>query len=160
MNPSVPQSYIAASCPASVSGCRNSESAISHSLTQPAVHRIWEGAKAALGRTMAARMSVMALPLLALAALGMLTTAVSAETYPTRPIKLIVPFPPGGPVDVMARVVVQRLSTSLGQVIIDNRPGVGGGDKQYILWRRPGERWPGRDAVSQPSGHSPVHAFR
>ena len=38
--------------------------------------------------------------------------------------------------------------------------GVGGGDKQYILWRRPGERWPGRDAVSQPSGHSPVHAFR
>jgi uncharacterized protein YjbI with pentapeptide repeats len=37
---------------------------------------------------------------------------------------------------------------------------VGGGDKQYILWRRPGERWPGRNAVSQPSGHSPVHAFR
>jgi len=67
------------------------------------------------------------IPLLtALAVLGMLTTAVQAETYPTRPIKLIVPFPPGGPVDVMARVVVQRLSTSLGQVIIDNRPGAGG----------------------------------
>jgi hypothetical protein len=64
--------------------------------------------------------NVMALPLLtALAALGMLTTAVQAETYPTRPIKLIVPFPPGGPVDVMARVVVQRLSNSLGQIIID-----------------------------------------
>jgi tripartite-type tricarboxylate transporter receptor subunit TctC len=73
------------------------------------------------------RVNVVALPLLtALAALGMLTTPVGAETYPTRPIKLIVPFPPGGPVDVMARVVVQRLSTSLGQVIIDNRPGADG----------------------------------
>ena len=59
----------------------------------------------------------------ALATFGLLTTAVQAETFPTRPIKLIVPFPPGGPVDVMARVVVQRLSTSLGQIIIDNRPG-------------------------------------
>ena len=38
--------------------------------------------------------------------------------------------------------------------------GVGGADEQYILWRRPVERWPGRNAVSQPSGHSPVHAFR
>jgi tripartite-type tricarboxylate transporter receptor subunit TctC len=79
------------------------------------------------GSTMVGRMNVTALALLtALAAFGMLTTAVQAETYPTRPIKLIVPFPPGGPVDVMARVVVQRLSTSLGQVIIDNRPGAGG----------------------------------
>jgi tripartite-type tricarboxylate transporter receptor subunit TctC len=76
---------------------------------------------------LADRASVIALPLfITLAALDMLATAVQAETYPTRPIKLIVPFPPGGPVDVMARVVVQRLSTSLGQVIIDNRPGAGG----------------------------------
>ena len=36
------------------------------------------------------------------------------------------PFPPGGPVDVMARFVVQRLGTNLGQIIIDNRPGAGG----------------------------------
>ncbi len=48
------------------------------------------------------------------------------EPYPSRPIKVIVPFPPGGPVDVMARFVVQRLSASLGQMIIDNRPGAGG----------------------------------
>jgi tripartite-type tricarboxylate transporter receptor subunit TctC len=46
--------------------------------------------------------------------------------YPSRPIRLIVPFPPGGPVDVMARFVVQRLGTNLGQIIIDNRPGAGG----------------------------------
>jgi tripartite-type tricarboxylate transporter receptor subunit TctC len=76
------------------------------------------------GRRMVGRAALALLT--ALAAFGMLATAVRAETYPTRPIKLIVPFPPGGPVDVMARVVVQRLSTSLGQVIIDNRPGAGG----------------------------------
>jgi len=50
----------------------------------------------------------------------------AAESYPSRPIRLIVPFPPGGPVDVMARFVVQRLGATLGQVIIDNRPGAGG----------------------------------
>jgi tripartite-type tricarboxylate transporter receptor subunit TctC len=49
-----------------------------------------------------------------------------AQPYPNHPIKLIVPFPPGGPVDVMARLVAQRLSQTLGPVIIDNRPGAGG----------------------------------
>jgi tripartite-type tricarboxylate transporter receptor subunit TctC len=52
--------------------------------------------------------------------------AAAQAPYPSRPIRLIVPFPPGGPVDVMARFVVQRLGTSLGQIIIDNRPGAGG----------------------------------
>ena len=50
----------------------------------------------------------------------------SAQTYPSRPIKLITPFPPGGPVDVMARFVAQRLSADFGQVVVDNRPGAGG----------------------------------
>ena len=49
-----------------------------------------------------------------------------AETYPSRPIKLIAPFPPGGPVDVMARLVAQRLTQSFGTMIVDNRPGAGG----------------------------------
>jgi tripartite-type tricarboxylate transporter receptor subunit TctC len=53
--------------------------------------------------------------------------AASAETYPSRPIKLIVPFPPGGPNDIIARVVAQRMSEILGQpIIIDNRGGAGG----------------------------------
>src|ERR1700722_17131668 len=67
-----------------------------------------------------------AFTLLAAAFATCLVVAADAQPYPSRPIKMIVPFPPGGPIDVMARVVVQRLSVSLGQVIIDNRPGAGG----------------------------------
>src|SRR5260370_20891367 len=49
-----------------------------------------------------------------------------AQTYPDKPIRLIVLFPPGGPTDFMARLIAQYLSMNLGQVIIDNRPGAGG----------------------------------
>jgi tripartite-type tricarboxylate transporter receptor subunit TctC len=49
------------------------------------------------------------------------------EAYPTKPIRMIVPFPPGGSVDVVARVVAPKLSESLGQqVIIENRSGASG----------------------------------
>jgi tripartite-type tricarboxylate transporter receptor subunit TctC len=48
----------------------------------------------------------------------------SAQGYPTRTIKIIVPAPPGGAIDTIARVVGEKLTTSLGQpVVIDNRPG-------------------------------------
>jgi tripartite-type tricarboxylate transporter receptor subunit TctC len=50
---------------------------------------------------------------------------VRAQPYPHRPIKLIAPFPAGGPVDVMARLIAQHLSASVGQVIVENRPGAG-----------------------------------
>ncbi|MEN3355067.1 MAG: hypothetical protein V7640_3225 [Betaproteobacteria bacterium] len=54
-------------------------------------------------------------------------TPASPETYPARPIRLIVSFAPGGSVDVVARIVGQRMSESFGQqVVIDNRPGAGG----------------------------------
>ncbi len=53
--------------------------------------------------------------------------AAAAQNYPTRPITLIVPYPPGGGVDLMGRLVGQRLSAVLGQqVVIENRGGAGG----------------------------------
>jgi tripartite-type tricarboxylate transporter receptor subunit TctC len=64
--------------------------------------------------------------LLAVALTGIAATARAQEKYPARPIKLLVPFPAGGPVDVMGRLIAQRLSATLGQqVIVENRPGAG-----------------------------------
>jgi tripartite-type tricarboxylate transporter receptor subunit TctC len=52
---------------------------------------------------------------------------VSAQTYPDRMIKIVVPFTPGGPVDLVARLVAQRMAPALGQsVVIENRPGGAG----------------------------------
>jgi tripartite-type tricarboxylate transporter receptor subunit TctC len=64
------------------------------------------------------------LALLVAAALG--TAPAQAQQYPDRVIKLVVPFVPGSPVDVLARVVSQQMTTRLGQgVVIENRPGAG-----------------------------------
>lgn len=64
--------------------------------------------------------------LLTLLVLGVVLNA-QAEGWPTRPIKFVVPFPPGGGNDIVARVVGERLSHSLGQsVVVENKPGAGG----------------------------------
>ena len=53
---------------------------------------------------------------------------VQAQDYPTRPIKVVVPFPPGGPTDGMARIISDRLYAVLGQpIVVENRGGAGGG---------------------------------
>ena len=53
--------------------------------------------------------------------------AVWAQNYPNRPLRLILPFPPGGATDILGRIVAQALSEPLGQpVVADNRPGLGG----------------------------------
>src|SRR5688572_28499549 len=50
-----------------------------------------------------------------------------AQTYPARPVRVIVPFPPGGGTDIMARTIAQKLSNAWGQQFLpDNRSGAGG----------------------------------
>ena len=59
--------------------------------------------------------------------LAVAATSAFAQGYPTKPAKVVVPYPPGGPTDIVARVVSQKLSEQMGQqFIVENRPGAGG----------------------------------
>lgn len=65
---------------------------------------------------------------------------VSAQTYPTGPVKLIVPFPPGGSVDMVARTVGKRLSEAFGQpFIVDNRAGASGNIAAELVAKAPAD---------------------
>jgi tripartite-type tricarboxylate transporter receptor subunit TctC len=64
---------------------------------------------------------------IALAVSAVLTRGASAQAWPAKPIRLIVPFPPGGGTDAVSRMIAEKLGAALGvAVIVDNRPGAGG----------------------------------
>jgi tripartite-type tricarboxylate transporter receptor subunit TctC len=85
---------------------------------------------AATGSVIAPMRRMIAGWLVALLTIALLPTASwsgQAEAYPERPIKIVVPFPPGGPTDVAARLIAQSLGSTLGQsVTIENLAGAGG----------------------------------
>ena len=88
------------------------------------------------------RMTYRRLMVLAGALLPALLTAplAKAQTYPIKPIRLVVPFPPGGATDLFARTVSQKLADRLGQpVVVDNKPGAGGTLGSDIVAKAPAD---------------------
>ena len=81
--------------------------------------------------------------LIALAAVSGVAVPASAQTYPSKIVRIIAPFPAGGLADVLARVVGEELQKSLGQtVIVENRPGAGGNTGANAV------------ATAEPDGHT------
>ena len=69
-----------------------------------------------------------------------LAAPVHAQSYPAKPMRLVVPFPPGGPLDIMGRGIAQKLQEAWSQpVVIDNRPGAGGGIGADLVAKSPGD---------------------
>ena len=76
----------------------------------------------------------------ALALLGALAIPVWAEGYPEKPVTAIVPFPPGGASDTVARLVIQTMQESFGQpIVVENKPGANGASGASLVARAPAD---------------------
>ena len=90
-------------------------------------------------------------------ALGVAGIAQAQSDYPSRPIRIIVPVPPGGAADTLARVLADRLSARWGQtVVVENRAGAGGNIGAELVHKAPGDGHtlllspPGPPSINQP----------
>src|SRR3954462_12026795 len=60
-------------------------------------------------------------------AAGIISVSAHAQTYPTKPVRLVITYPPGGNTDLVGRALAQKMGESMGyQVVVDNRGGAGG----------------------------------
>jgi len=67
-------------------------------------------------------------------------TDAAAQGYPNRPIKVVVPYPPGGGTDVVARIVTQKMASVLdATIVVDNRAGAGGNIGTEVVARSPAD---------------------
>ncbi len=93
---------------------------------------------------------------LGLALLGLVSTSVQAQNYPNKPIRLIVPFPPGGGNDVIARLIAQKLSDRFGQqVVVDNKAGANGIVGLQALMQSPADGYTLAVAAAGPMAVNP-----
>ncbi len=92
-----------------------------------------------------------------LLALCMVAGAAWAQAYPSRPVKVVVPWPPGQATDLAARIVAQKLQDQLGQAfVIDNRPGAGGSIGSEVAARAPADGYTLLAASSGPISIMPL----
>jgi tripartite-type tricarboxylate transporter receptor subunit TctC len=72
--------------------------------------------------------------------LSFLASEAAAQQYPSKPVRFVVPYPPGGPLDTVARLTAQKVSEAVKQpVIIDNKPGAGGNIGADIVAKSPAD---------------------
>src|SRR5262245_59654832 len=121
------------------------------------------------GRPLPMMRALLAAALVAGCALHAATPA-QAQTYPNRPIKVVVPFPPGGPTDGLARIASDRLGAVLGQpIVVENRGGAGGGlggkwvaeaeGDGYTILMSPGGSLTTGPMINPNIGYDPVKAL-
>ena len=90
-------------------------------------------------------------------ALCIVAGAAWAQAYPSRPVKVVVPWPPGQATDLAARIVAQKLQEQLGQAfIVDNRPGAGGSIGSEVGARAPADGYTLLAASSGPISIMPL----